>query len=48
MMRKFGVRFATHHPDGETVRKRFIAVKNLDDWRAVLDDHYASEPAATT
>jgi len=47
MMRKFGVRFAAHHPDSETVRKRFIAVKNLDDWRAVLDDHYAGEPAAT-
>ncbi len=47
MMRKFGVRFAAHHPDSDTVRKRFIAVKTLDDWRAVLDDHYAGEPAAT-
>lgn len=47
MMRKFGVRFAAHHPDSDTVRKRFIAVKNLDEWRAVLDEHYAGEPAAT-
>lgn len=47
MMRKFGVRFAAHHPDSETVRKRFIAVKNLDEWRAVLDEHYAGAPART-
>ncbi len=46
MMRKFGVRFAAHHPESETVRKRFIAVKNLDEWRQVLEDHYVGEVAA--
>jgi tRNA-dihydrouridine synthase B len=45
LMRKFGVRFSAHHPDAETVRTRFIAVKTLDEWRAVLDEHYAPEAA---
>jgi hypothetical protein len=45
-MRKFAIRFAAHHPDGDAVRRRFIAVKCLDDWRGVLDDHYIAEPAA--
>mgnify|MGYP001164671651 CR=1 FL=1 len=40
-MRKFGIRFAAHHPQGEQVRLRFIAVSSLDQWRAVLDEHYA-------
>lgn len=40
-MRKFGIRFAEHHPRGEDVRLRFIAVKGIDDWRRVLDDWYA-------
>jgi len=44
LMRKFGIRFAAHHPYGETVRKRFIAVSNLAEWRSVLSDHYSSDP----
>ncbi len=40
MMRKFGVRFAEHHPQSEDVRRRFIAVETLSDWRAVLDQWY--------
>lgn len=39
-MRKFGIRFAEHHPDSEQVRLRFIAVKGIEDWRRVLEDHY--------
>ncbi|MBX3317802.1 MAG: tRNA-dihydrouridine synthase family protein [Phycisphaeraceae bacterium] len=39
-MRKFGIRFAEHHPDSEQVRLRFIAVKGIEDWRRVLQDHY--------
>lgn len=39
-MRKFGIRFAEHHPRAEEVRRRFIAVESLDDWRAVLDEWY--------
>ncbi|MEC9373120.1 MAG: tRNA-dihydrouridine synthase family protein [Planctomycetota bacterium] len=46
LMRKFGIRFATHHPDGESVRLRMIAIKSLDDWRAVLDEHYGEEAIA--
>jgi tRNA-dihydrouridine synthase len=46
LMRKFGVRFSAHHPDAETVRKRFIAVRSLEEWREVLDEHYSAERAA--
>jgi tRNA-dihydrouridine synthase len=41
-MRKFGIRFAEHHPRSEDVRRAFIGVDSLEDWRAVLDEHYAS------
>jgi tRNA-dihydrouridine synthase len=49
-MRKFGIRFAEFHPRAEEVRRRFIGVESLDDWRAVLRDHYgpASAPGAVT
>jgi len=39
-MRKFGIRFSAHHPDAETIRRRFIAAESLDDWQAVLDESY--------
>ena len=39
-MRKFGIRFAQHHPESELVRQRMIAVSSLADWRAVLDELY--------
>ena len=42
-MRKFGIRFAQHHPKSEEVRLRMIAVSTLADWRAVLDDLYREE-----
>jgi nifR3 family TIM-barrel protein len=42
VMRKFGVRFAQHHPDFESVRKEFIAVNSIADWQAVLDAHYGA------
>ncbi|MEM0982906.1 MAG: tRNA-dihydrouridine synthase family protein [Planctomycetota bacterium] len=45
-MRKFAIRFAAHHPRGDEVRKRFIAVNGLDEWRAVLDEWYTPELAA--
>lgn len=53
-MRKFAIRFAAHHPNADEVRKKFIAVSSLDDWRAVLDEHYGpatripAQPAAST
>ena len=40
-MRKFGIRFAAHHPDAEAVRKQMIAVSSTEDWQRVLDEWYA-------
>ena len=40
LMRKFAIRFAAHHPDGETVRREFIRVESIVDWRGVLERHY--------
>jgi len=45
MMRKFGIRFAVHHPRGEEVRLRMIAVSSLADWDAVLEEFYAADAA---
>lgn len=47
-MRKFAIRFAEHHPKAEEVRKGFIAVTSLDEWRRVLDEHYSIEAGAVT
>ncbi len=46
-MRKFGIRFAAHHPEGEIVRRAMIAVESLDDWRKVLDEHYNARDKIT-
>ncbi|HEX8911820.1 MAG TPA: tRNA-dihydrouridine synthase family protein [Humisphaera sp.] len=51
-MRKMGIKYSRFHPDGAEVKKRFIAVHSLTDWRNVLDAHYATDgpgmwPAAT-
>lgn len=47
MMRKFGIRFAQHHPRSDEVRRRFISVDRTADWRHVLDEYYtADEPHA--
>jgi len=40
MMRKFGIRFAAHHPRADDVRKRFIGVRSTADWERVLEDLY--------
>ncbi|MHB1034896.1 MAG: tRNA dihydrouridine synthase [Pirellulales bacterium] len=39
-MRKFGIKYAQLHPEGEEVRRAFVAVKKPDDWRAVLARWY--------
>ena len=39
-MRKFGIKFAAHHPRSEQVKAAFIRVKNLVEWREVLTEHY--------
>lgn len=47
LMRKFGIKFSRHHPQGEEVARAFIGVHNLEDWRQVLDRFYPQqEPAA--
>ncbi|HIN09155.1 MAG TPA: tRNA-dihydrouridine synthase family protein [Phycisphaerales bacterium] len=40
MMRKFGIKFSQHHDNSEEVRIRFIQVKSMDEWNAVLDEYY--------
>ena len=41
-MRKFGIRFAAHHPRAEDVRRRFIAVENIEGWRRILSEEYGA------
>ncbi|MEQ8844060.1 MAG: tRNA-dihydrouridine synthase [Phycisphaerales bacterium] len=45
MMRKFGIRFARHHPQGEAVRKRFIKVSTTAEWEGVLAEYYGEDAA---
>ena len=45
-MRKFAIRFAQHHPQGDEVRKRFIWVKGLEDWRGGLGEWYQPSPGS--
>lgn len=40
MMRKFGVRFAAHHPNADEVRAGFIRCEKTEDWLNVLRGHY--------
>lgn len=52
-MRKFGIRFAAHHPRGEEVRRRMIAISSFDDWLGVLGEFYpapvnSDQPVLTT
>lgn len=42
-MRKFGIKYAALHPQSLTVREAFTKVKNLADWKAVLDQWYADD-----
>jgi hypothetical protein len=41
MMRKFGIRFAAHHPQSDRVRLGFIAARSDADWKKVLAEHYS-------
>lgn len=40
LMRKFAIRFSTHHPQAEEVRQRMIAVGSTAEWMSVLDQYY--------
>jgi len=43
MMRKFGIKFSAHHPNGEEVKARFIKCKTVADWRAVINENYSAQ-----
>ena len=43
MMRKFGIKFSRHHPEGDQVKDAFCRVSTLEDWKAVLDAFYAED-----
>jgi nifR3 family TIM-barrel protein len=40
IMRKFGIKYSELHPLGLAVRDAFIRVRNVDEWRGVLDEWY--------
>lgn len=42
MMRKFGIKFSAHHPDPDVIRKEFITVSSIEDWRRVVDEFYGN------
>ncbi|HUN80895.1 MAG TPA: tRNA-dihydrouridine synthase [Phycisphaerae bacterium] len=43
LLRKFGVRYSELHPCHAEVKMAFLAVKNGEDWRAMLDRWYGDE-----
>lgn len=45
-MRKMGIKYSRFHPQGEAVKRDFIAVQGLRDWTSVLDAWYAATDAA--
>ena len=42
-MRKIGIKYARFHPAAAEVKSRFIGVRSLDTWRAVIDEFYATD-----
>ncbi|XZE21208.1 tRNA dihydrouridine synthase [Pirellulaceae bacterium SH449] len=42
-MRKFGIKYAQLHPEGLEVRSDFTKVKNLLEWKNVLDKWYSDD-----
>ena len=42
-MRKMGIKYSRFHPEREQVKKRFINVRSLRDWSAVLEEFYATD-----
>ncbi len=40
-MRKFGIRFAAHHPEAARVRSAFIGCGSPAEWRVVIDGLYS-------
>jgi tRNA-dihydrouridine synthase len=46
-MRKFGIKFAAHHPRADEVKADFIRCTSAEDWRRVIDRWYPTECAST-
>lgn len=46
LMRKFGIKFAKHHPDPEAVKRRMCSVNHTADWLATLDEVYPAPSLA--
>ena len=46
MMRKFGIKFAAHHPEGDAVKVEFIKCKSVAEWKAVIEKHYGGRNPA--
>jgi tRNA-dihydrouridine synthase B len=44
-MRKMGIKYARFHPQADSVKKEFIAVKSLREWSNVLGKWYSSDGA---
>jgi tRNA-dihydrouridine synthase B len=42
-MRKFGIKYAQHHPQAQAVRDAFVAVKRPGEWLTVLERWYAED-----
>ncbi len=43
LMRKFGIKYSALHPEYESVRAGFIAVRGREEWEAILDRWYADD-----
>ena len=46
-LRKFGMRYADWHPEGDAVRAAFIKVSTPSQWHAVLEPGYSIDAAGT-
>lgn len=40
MMRKFGIKFAAHHPRGDEVKAAFVRCESAEDWARVIEGAY--------
>ena len=45
-MRKFGIKFASHHPRAEEVKREFIDCETVEQWKRTLDRWYPADEAA--
>ena len=48
MMRKFGIKFAAHHPNSKAVKADFVQCRCAAEWHRVIDHHYGPDPATMT